>query len=385
MAESALVKLERPGLLRDFVAPLVLGEPVHVGGPLTREDLEGLVAQAQGPGELDGLLLQMQRQARELTPEPVLVELGPQEMVLAAVAYQVAWYFHDSVERRKVWQRRLTYQAEQGERLLSRVGLPQTQGRLLGRHLLLRHVARLFRTDTRLEFGAVWGPVSFFGQEPRWRKLPLRGDPLVEKRRVWVSREVFGRPAAPLYYGLMARSPLTSLLDCERLHPHFTFWGSAWALGLPWMCRLVTSAYVGKGLEAVMPALWQAFWRYAEDRGEPLGQRRYLARFLLNLGLTHCMFTPPERLEVFEGNPKAHPYVPKAEGGEAALREQARGFHDLFWALYEFRGFLGGAHLVSAGQLEARVAAFSSALVGRDEQRRVARERLRVALELAGP
>jgi hypothetical protein len=31
------------------------------------------------------------------------------------------------------------------------------------------------------------------------------------------------------------------------------------------------------------------------------------------------------------------------------------------------------------------VAAFSSALVGRDEQRRVARERLRVALELAGP
>jgi hypothetical protein len=65
------------------------------------------------------------------------------------------------------------------------------------------------------------------------------------------------------------------------------------------------------------------------------------------------MFTPPERLEVFEGNPKAHPYVPKAEGGEAALREQARGFHDLFWALYEFRGFLGGAHLVSAGQLEA--------------------------------
>lgn len=391
--QTALVPMTAPGLMGEFVRPLALGQRVTIREPLSRESMEILVAQTalSDDGELGQLKRQLQALARRLLPQELWLEILPAEMKLVAVAYQVCWFFHHSVEEGRVWQRRLQELVEGCDRVLSSVGLPRSQGQLIARHLLLRHLPQVYRTDTRLEFGAFWQPLEFLGTTPDWARWPLRSNPLQEKRQVWIHQHVYARPAGRLYYGVLSRSPLTNLLHCDRLHPQFTFWGAVSALALPDVCRLVTNDFLARGLHEVMPALAHGFGRFLEDEREPLSHRRYVARFLLNLGLSWCYFAPKEQLGIISGRDRYATAAEKLKAvGAATTRPRGvaeaptppraelldpRSFYPWFWALYRLRGPLGAAHLDSDGELRERVALFLAAAHLTEEEKRQAWQR----------
>jgi hypothetical protein len=375
--QTALVTTQGAGLLERFAWPMALGQRVILGEPLGRASLAallGLAREGQG-GALEGLRRLLQVQARQLMAQPVAVEIQEPELRLVAVAYHICWTFHAQAEEGRLWRHRADALFEGCERLLKSVGLPRSLGQLVGRHLLLRNLPELYRTDTRLEFGALWGSLEFLGSSPQWVRWPLRSDPLVTRRQTWLHEHIYARPAGRLYYGVMSRSPLTSLLRCERVHPQFTFWGATAALANRELCRLVTNDYLSRGLVAVMPALANAAWRFFEDQREPLAHRRYIARFLLNLGLSWCHFQAPEALLAPPPSPSgdtlallkalgAAPTHPVDLSKLASPRRELlepRAFYLLFGGLYALREALGAAWVAQEPALQEQAARFVSA------------------------
>ncbi len=376
------------GLLEDFVQPLVMGQKVFIHEPLDRNALDRLVSCAVEPDTfLRSLQSSMYAMALRLVPHALDIRLTEQDLKLAAVAYQICWFFHGDAEEGNLWQSRAKKLVEECERVLSTVGLPRTEAELIGRHLLLRHLSRVFRTDTKLEFNAFfWRNLEFRGQEPQWARWPLRADPLVERTQVRVHEHVYAKPAGRLYYGVLSRSPLTNLLQCDRLYPQFTFWGSVVALALPAVCRLVTDRYMSRGLHEVMPALAHAFGRFLEDSREPLAHRRYMARFMLNLGLTWCYFSPRESLGVFPGGKPVEGQQAVAVGATppASSPKQSEAtarFYEFFDALYALRGPLGATHLASTEDLDKRVALFVSAANLNQERQSMIKQKIASCLD----
>ena len=361
---------DQPQLFKHFLLPLVRGQKVSIGVPLNRSHLEEVLsAVITGDRSIQNLQLRLQRMASRLVAHPVMIELTVDDLKLAAAAYQVCWFFHEAPESERIWQRRVENIVKETETLLEGVGLPRTEGQLIARHLMLRHLTRLYRVDTRVEFGVFWGALEFVGTEPTWVKMPGRARGVMERSTVWVHKAVYSKPVSRAFWRLMSLTPLTSLMACDRLDPYFTFWGTATALAMPSTCRLVTNHTLNEGLGNFMPALGRAFVQYIKDSQQPLSHRRYVGRFLYNLVLTHCTFADQASLEgrlvptasldgPVEGEkapaPKAAP-----EGGGSAL--DPLEFYASAWALHQLRGPLGAAHLLAEEGLGAKVERFLAA------------------------
>ncbi len=361
-SSTALVLTENaPAPLTHFLVPLVQGQTVHIGVPLTARHLnEAEAAVMTGNRSIQHLQLLLQDMATRLVPHAVHIELTVEDIRMAAAAYQICWFFHWSVEEGRIWKRRLDNVVKELGELLARVGLPRTEAQLLGRHLLFRHLPALFRVDTRVEFGFFWGTLDFIGTEPDWVKLPGRSKGVMERSAVWVGQRVFEKPVGQAFWRLMGLTPLTALLHCDRLFPYFSFWGAASALSLPSVCRLVTSAYVDGGLWRRMPALEKAFRQMLGDPQESVAHRRYMARFLYNLVLTHVSFCDEDDIYRYPDISAFEP--PDVQGVARTSRDlqtlDLSGFYAVIDALHALRGPLGAAHLMSDPELLASVERF---------------------------
>lgn len=363
------VSAQQPSLLRHFIIPLVQGEPVSIGVPLNKGHLdEAVAAVVTGDRVISELEMVLERLATRLVAHPVRIQLTEEELRLAAVAYQVCWFFHWAPEQQRVWGSRLENIVAETEGLLSRVGLPKTVGQALGRHLILRHLPLVYRVDTTISFDFFWSPLEFIGADKvEWVKLPGRSRGRKEERSVWVWRQVYQKPIGRAFWQMMSLSPLTNLLHCDRMHPYFTFWGTATALSVPSLCRLVTNRYLEVGLGQMMPALAKGFYKMLNDPQQPLSHKRYIARFVYNLALTHCALTREEALDRLPSAPlfgvSGGAGVPddRDEGGADTAKDSPVTFYALVEALHMLRGALGGAHLCADEALSQRLSRFLAA------------------------
>ncbi len=333
-----------PQLLRHFLLPLIRGQAVTMGVPLNKAHLEDALASVvTGEASIHDLQFELQTMAARLVAHPLMIDLTVDDMKLAAAAYQVCWFFHWAPERDRIWRRRLENIAAETEALVGSVGLPRSEAQVVARHLMFRHLPRLFRQDTKVEFGAFWGSLQFMGTEPSWVKLPGRSRGALSREKVWVYREIASRPVSRAWRHIMSLSPLTNLLACDRMGADFSYWGAVAALALPSTCRIVTNDYLKRGLGPVAPTLARGFMAYAPDASQPLTHRLYVARFLYNLVASWCQVQPVEALDA---------PLEAGQGQEVSL------FYEVAHALHGLRGPLGGAHLMSDEVLLGRVERF---------------------------
>lgn len=402
MSDSTALTVAEPyrganPLLENFVVPLMRGEQVTISRPASGDDVSALVADVMTQDRANQYLtLELQRRAARMLAHPPLLELRPSDLKLTIAAYQACWFFHTSVEEGKVWESRQRNIQEETLQLLDTIGMPETTGQAIVRHLLLRHLPRLTRTDYHLTFSFFWSDLRFYGTEPDWVKLPGRGNPSIDREEVALARAVQARPVASIYRRTVWLSPLTNLLSCDLLHPHFTFWGTIGALAVPQLCRYVTSELLRGGrLQRYMPALAVGGLKTIEDTQEARAHRRYVARFLYNLVLTHARFEDSERLAtptIFAPAPEQRRPSPQRDNAAADparaardsrhkdLHENGLTFFALARALHNMRGPLGAAHLTNDALLMERVAAFFDANPVEDSRVHDVERRLRTAL-----
>jgi hypothetical protein len=376
MTEAALIQARSGnGILDRFLRPLCFGQgAVKLKNPVTQSAVNQLMAQA-GPGSSAGLDLEirLQAMAAQLVPHPLDIRIGEEELKLVVAAYHVAWELHLSADDRNLWERRRKNLDEEVRTLISGIRPPDTEGVLLTRHLLLRHLPVAFRIDTRVEFWTFWGPLTFRGQSPSWVQYPLRKSHNEKRESVWLNDSVQGEDVRGIYSHLLRLTPLTKLVQAPWLGPLFDWHGCTRALVMPGTCRYVTNTILKEGIATFMPQLGHTFLAFCQKQG-PVAEKRYLARFLLNLWLTLLTFDDDAR-HIPQRNAHAAPSAPEGRDGEIPvpragketpsarrkrLREQMMACCAVFASLYDLRGPLGAAHLFS-DDLHARARTFLGA------------------------
>ncbi|MEO1270404.1 MAG: hypothetical protein AAFX99_20145 [Myxococcota bacterium] len=383
-------------LLSQFVVPLMRGEPVTISRPAEGADVGALVADVMTDDRAHQYLsLELQQRAARMLVHPPLMELRPSDIKLMIAAYQSCWFFHSAVEEGRIWESRLRNIQEETLALLDTIGMPENTGQAVLRHLLLRHLPRLSRTDYHLSFSFFWNDLRFYGTDPDWVKLPGRSNPSIDRQTVSVAQEVQARPVASIYRRTIWLSPITNILSCHQLHPHFTFWGTLGVLAVPQLCRYITSELLHQGLQDFMPALGAGALKTIEDIQESRAHRRYIARFIYNLVLLHANFSDDEELAtptVFA--PSSEPRRPQPQRDNAAmdpvraaresrhkdLHENGLMFIALARALHNMRGPLGASHLLTETELTERLQLFFDTNTVEDSRVRDVEKRLRAAL-----
>ena len=162
-----------------------------------------------------------------------------------------------------------------------------------------------------------------------------------------------------IFVRLLKLSPLTNLLDCFRTHPWFDFGGTIVVLALPSLCRVTTNEILRQGLARYIPALGRGFLTYISTKSEPTSDKRYVARFLLNLLISHCYFAPDKELSstpdlhhLGSTTPSGLPPPAHTEEEDKAKQERKaryrtdiRNFYAIMSALFRLRGPLGATHV----------------------------------------
>lgn len=380
MAGTELVAVRRGrGILDRFLWPLCFGTgKVALAHPLTRAAVDQLLSEAAARSSaIHDLEVGLQQLADQLVPHGVDIRVDEDDLRLVVAAYHVAFQLHHSVSEGKIWDRRLQNLDDEVWKILARVPVATTEGQLLARHLMLRHLPVAYRIDTRVEFGAFWGPLTFRGQEASWVQLPLRKHHHIEKSSVWLGADEEERQIGNIYARLLALSPVTKLVHIPTLGPRFTWEGCVAALAAPGPCRLVTNTVLNEGLPHAMPHMGHAFIALCTRASEPVSHKRYLGRFLLNLALTYVTFASEEELDTFPAlkdidtppppgvpAPRTDPISGRQEHEKrrrAMLLGRAGQFYGVIDALHRLRGPLGAAHLYAEPELEARVQRFIGA------------------------
>jgi hypothetical protein len=133
----------------------------------------------------------------------------------------------------------------------------------------------------------------------------------------------------------MNHTPITILLEAEKMGEALDFSAMVGALARPMTCRFVTNGILERGIHQVLDPLAGAFQRFL-DGPAPLVHKRYVARFLYNLVLTHCAFDVGE----------------KPSSGRAKMPNRHKTL--LYTALHRLRSDLGADHLFSDEVLASR-------------------------------
>ena len=390
------VSARMPRLFSHFVVPLYRGEAVSVESPLNRLHLDDALASVStGDGLAHQIAFELQAMARHLLNHELEITIGLDEVRLAAAAYQICWFFHGAVEDGRVWKRRMDNISSEVEELLDTVEPILTEEVLVARHLMFRNLVRLERTDSKVEFGRWWGALNFKGQEPRWTRFPGRGKGFVSRTRVQVSRSVKDRAVGDSFSKLMGHTPLTALIESVEIGGHFDFGSAIAPLALTATCRLVTNRILERGLGEYIGTLGVSFLDHLRSDA-PVAHKRYLARFLYNLLLTHCAFEVDGESLMAPLDGAVHRAAMRGGGGaftspwwEETLAGRGEGYDSaaagglgvkagtvervtleisqiLFVTLHMLRGPLGGAHLLSDEALALRVERFLSRMVERE-------------------
>jgi hypothetical protein len=217
-------------LFRGFMAPLVLGGPMHPGRPIGARAALAIGEQrvAGDPDLVSHVELGRVRRARDLAPVDRLGPATPAEWALAAALHDVVQSTHpgfDAALRRRAPARLL----DLVDATIERVPPPPSVGDALSRHTWLARTLEIARTDTAVSWWV--GSRTFLGVDP-----PARLQAWPELRRVNVVRtphpllelagsggSVDAARLAATVARFLARTPLTDVATCARRAPEFAW------------------------------------------------------------------------------------------------------------------------------------------------------------------
>ncbi len=241
--------------LDSFAVPLVGGGAVRVRGPVSRRDYQGLSflehrALADARAQVgDELLLHL--------PAP---ELDPASVALLGGVANLLFLAHPHAWPPRVSDTARSRVAALAIAELGAVLPPENPAELVARHTIVHRLVELGRTDVEVTYWA--GRALYQGSEPpvrllRWAKVRRVRH---ERRRVILLDELAtldeGRAVATsLVRALFLASPLTALLQPERVAPPFVLSDVIDYLRWAPIARLVVDRALGAGLPTVAP-LW---------------------------------------------------------------------------------------------------------------------------------
>ncbi|MCA9674556.1 MAG: hypothetical protein KC464_05935, partial [Myxococcales bacterium] len=205
--------------LRDCVLPMVAGGDIHVGRPLSRDDVATL-EQDLPHATVESVAVDEAR-AAVLAPLVCRVPgfvLEGEDLALAAALHNALFLVHPDAEGVTITEklRRRIIDTTQG---LATQPLTRHRTRVLTRHALLHNVFALTRTDVQLSWWT--GRARYLGQQPPQRLLRWRAVRRVrEEHSAAGYDELLGAPdVAPVMAMLLRRSPLTMLLSSHPAAP----------------------------------------------------------------------------------------------------------------------------------------------------------------------
>ncbi|MBK9031106.1 MAG: hypothetical protein IPL61_07185 [Myxococcales bacterium] len=285
-----MARITAHAFLERFVLPLVAGGEVHVGRPLTDDELDRL------RGELDGATVPLVAvdDARTdalatLCARPPALVFGDDELALAVGLHNALVLAHPDADGAFITERMRRRIAGAA---LGQVSQPITRDRtrVLARHGLLHNLARLGRTDVQVTWWT--GKASFFGQRPPARLIAWRG---VRRVREDQSRagfdELLGGPeVAPVAAALSRRSPLTQLVAPAPNGPPLHWEDAVFLLRDAELARAIAYATMTApgGSVAACARLAAAFEQLVE-RTPPGEDVRAVAAFLVHLAGLHAV------------------------------------------------------------------------------------------------
>jgi hypothetical protein len=196
-----------------FVLPLVRGGPMHVGRPISPEDLQrfedDLPHASDRALEVDDARTEMLAEV-SVAPPPLI--LGRDELSLAAAVHNLLFLAHPRAESLGVtssWTKKVIDSAR------GYAARPKSRARkrVLARHALLHNLFHVTRTDVTLSWWT--GTAMFRGQEPPPRLAAWKSVRRVrEDRSVATFDDLLGTvEASPVIASILRRSPLTHLLS----------------------------------------------------------------------------------------------------------------------------------------------------------------------------
>jgi hypothetical protein len=272
--------------LGEFVVPLVRGGGMHVGRPLSPEDLqryeEELPHVSDHALEVDDARAEI---LAEVSVAPPPLVLGRDELSLAAAVHNLLFLAHPRAESLGVTSTRTKKVVDSARAYASR---PKSRDRrrVLARHALLHNLFQVRRIDVTLTWWT--GHATFRGQEPPSRLAAWKSLRRVrEERSVASFDELLGTvEASPVVAAILRRSPLTHLLTRAKSAPPLHWEDAAFLLRDAELARAL--AY-----EALKPAepraLVAAPSRYASafeqmlERSPEEADVRAVAAFLVHL------------------------------------------------------------------------------------------------------
>jgi hypothetical protein len=204
--------------LEGFLLPLVTGGALHVGEPISEEEVavwEQELGHASDVAEaIDGMRGAI---AQELVVSPPPILLGAADLRLGAALHDMLVLLHP---RATSWSgRRGRAGILQSAQALADVAAPADRAELLGRHALLHKIFAITREDTSVKWWS--GKAQFHGAPPprrltRWRDVRR----VVETKTTVSLVDLLAKEDARIVLAdLVAASPLTDLLCAARPYP----------------------------------------------------------------------------------------------------------------------------------------------------------------------
>ena len=282
--------------LERFVLPLVAGGEVHIGPPLTVDELDRL------RGELDGATVPLVAidDARTdalatLCARPPALVFGDDELALAVGLHNALVLAHPDADGVLITER---MRRKIAGAALGQVSQPLAtdRTRALARHGLLHNLHRLGRRDVVVSWWT--GKASFFGQAPPARLLAWRG---MRRVREDVARagfdELLASPeVAPVTASLLRRSPLTQLIAPSSSGPPLHWEDAVFLLRDAELARAVAYAIMAApGGSVTAIARLAASFEQLVERTPPVADIRAVVAFLVHVASLHVIGAPDDK------------------------------------------------------------------------------------------
>ena len=280
----ARVTLEH--FLTSFVLPLVRGGEVHIGTPLSVDDVNELDGEIPHQSALTGEIDDARHTvASALLARPPGIIFERDDLALAAALHNALLLAHPDVDRFAVTQKQRQRIADAGM-LLAAQPMSTDLRRVLARHGLLHNIFALTRHDISLSWWS--GRANFYGQVPPARLTSWRSVRRVHEDKTEASfDELISRDGAlPIAATLLRRSPLTQLLTTHIAAPVAHWEDTAFLLRHLEYARAVAYVAVGNGDAAAASghaARLAAGFDQMLERTPPVADVRAVAAFLVHL------------------------------------------------------------------------------------------------------
>ncbi|MCE9577750.1 MAG: hypothetical protein K8W52_31745 [Deltaproteobacteria bacterium] len=287
-----MARLDAQTFLANFVRPLVMGGPLHVGRPIRIEEVE-LLEQGLDHASVELVAIVQARTdvVSTLVCRPPPFVLDGDDLALAAALHNALFLVHPDADGLLVAERHRRRVIDSAQALAARP-LTRSKTRALARHGLLHNVFGLSRTDLLVSWWT--GSARFLGQPVPTRLTRWKGVRRVREdhSKVEYDELVAAPDLAPVIATLLRRSPITQLVTAHRNAPSLHWEDAVWLLRDPELARAAAYAAIRPGDardQVLAPARLAAAFEQMLERAPLEADVRTVAGFLTYVNALYAM------------------------------------------------------------------------------------------------